>query len=281
MSIRRNLSIRKVLQLIGIILPLAAILIGGAYFLLLPLSGQDKSANTSSKNVFGWKLPTTGSVQNSDAYSSIRKTGRTPQGFPMRLRIPIIKVDTAIEDAFITSDGRMDVPAGSINVAWFALGPHPGQKGNAVIGGHFGIDNGIPKVFYNLNKLKAGDIVYIENDKGETLAFIVRSTRSFDRNADSTPVFISNDNLAHLNLIACEGIWNQIDDSYPQRLVVFTDAIPAEGAVVIKAPTDNPVPTIMPNVVDETETVNTDSIKATNSQIGVLFEYFLSLLKLR
>ena len=138
-------------------------------------------------------------------------------------------MDSAIEDALITPDGRMDVPAGSVNVAWFALGPHPGQVGSAVIGGHFGISNGVKFVFYDLDKLKVGDKVYIENDKGDTLAFQVRRIQLFDRNADATTVFTSNDGLAHLNLITCEGIWNQVNDSYPQRLVVFTDAIPEEA----------------------------------------------------
>jgi LPXTG-site transpeptidase (sortase) family protein len=131
----------------------------------------------------------------------------------------------------------MDVPAGSKNVAWFALGPHPGQVGSAVIGGHFGINNGVKFVFYDLDKLKVGDKVYIVDDESNTLAFIVRSIKSFDRNADAVTVFTSNDGLAHLNLITCEGIWNKVNGSYPQRLVVFTDAIPGEGAVTVNTKT--------------------------------------------
>lgn len=130
---------------------------------------------------------------------------------------------SAIEDALITPDGRMDVPSGSVNVAWFSLGPHPGQPGSAVIGGHFGIKNGVPYVFYNLDKLKAGDMVYVVDDIGYVNAFVVRSISSFDRDADATTVFTSSDGLAHLNLVTCEGVWNQANDSYPQRLVVFTD----------------------------------------------------------
>jgi LPXTG-site transpeptidase (sortase) family protein len=219
---------------------LAGVIIAGYYFLLLPQQNQDKVTNAIfDKSSFGWKFPVakfslTASVAL--AYSNIRNPESTPQELPVRLQIPIIGVDSAIEDALITSDGRMDVPAGSENVAWFALGPHPGQVGSAVIGGHFGISNGIPSVFYNLDKLKVGDKVYVINDEGDTLAFQVRSTSLFDRNADATTVFTSNDGLAHLNLITCEGIWNQVDGNYPERLVVFTDAIPAEGTVVVKAP---------------------------------------------
>ncbi len=119
-----------------------------------------------------------------------------------------------------------------INVAWFSLGPNPGQIGSAVIGGHFGIRSGVPFVFYNLDKLKVGDKIYILNDKGDTLTFVIRAVELFDRNADATTVFTSEDGLAHLNLITCEGIWNKINDTYPERRVIFTDAITVEESAV-------------------------------------------------
>jgi LPXTG-site transpeptidase (sortase) family protein len=119
----------------------------------------------------------------------------------------------------------MDVPANSVNVAWFSPGPHPGKEGSAVIGGHFGIKDGVPSVFYNLDKLQTGDRVNIIDDRGATITFVVRSISSFDHNADATTVFTSNDGLAHLNLVTCEGVWNQVNGSYPQRLVVFTDKV--------------------------------------------------------
>ena len=240
-----------------------------SYFLLSHKSAEPKAVtDTVSKTVlgkpdklFGWKFPVakfplTGTLSNGNliAYSSLRDPGGIPQGLPVRLQIPIIGVDSLIEDATITPDGRMDVPAGTVDVAWFALGPHPGQVGSAVIGGHYGIENGVPFVFYQLDKLKVGDKVFIIDDKNDTLAFIVRKIESFDRNADATPVFTSSDGLAHLNLITCEGVWNEVDGNYPQRLVVFTDEIPSEGAVTVnkqnavvttlQSATDiNPVPT--------------------------------------
>lgn len=212
----------------------------GYYFLYLPQITKNKVADATTDKSFGWKFPVakfplTGTNDSLIAYSNIRDPGGIPQGLPVRLQIPVIGVDSAIEDAQITPDGRMDVPAGSVNVAWFSLGPHPGSEGSAVIGGHFGITNGVPFVFYKLDKVNVGDKLYIVNDKGETLAFQVRSIKSFDRNADATTVFTSNDGKAHLNLITCEGVWNQVNGTYPLRLVVFSDAIPSEGAVAVKS----------------------------------------------
>lgn len=246
-----------------------------SYSLLLPQLNRDKPVKTApalADKLFGWKFPVakfplTGSKDKLIAYSSIRDPGGITQGLPVRLKIPSIGVDSAIEDALVTPDGRMDVPAGSVNVAWFALGPHPGAIGSAVIGGHFGITNGIPFVFYRLNAVTIGEKVYIVDDKGSTLAFVVRSIRSFDRNADSTTVFTSSDGLAHLNLITCEGVWNQVNGNYPQRLVVFTDAILSEGAVTIQSPAAvkpilpktaiaTPTSTDTPTKVPPTPTIN-------------------------
>lgn len=203
------------------------------------LPKRSLTSNALVDKSLGWKFPVDkfppGQVTESGAYSEFRKSGGTPRGLPVRLQIPSIGVNSAIEDAYITPDGRMDVPAGTVNVAWFAIGTIPGQTGSAVIGGHYGIDDGVPKVFFNLNKLVVGDKVYVVDDFDNTLAFMVRSIRLYDRNAEASSVFYSNDGLAHLNVITCEGEWNKVNDSYPDRRVVFTDSIPSEGPVKIEA----------------------------------------------
>lgn len=203
-----------------------AVLTAGYYFFFI---SKDNAGNSAVDNAFGWKFPVamfppTGTGKNI-AFSNIREPGFISQGLPIRLKIPTIGVSSLIEDAQISADGRMDVPAGSKNVAWFSLGPNPGQTGSAVIGGHYGLKNGVPFVFYKLDQLQSGDKIYIEDDNGRTHTFVVRAIKSFDRNADATDVFTSSDGLAHLNLITCEGKWNQINNSYPQRLVVFSDAV--------------------------------------------------------
>ena len=226
-------------NIISIIL-LATVVVAGYYFLWSPKTNPSSPVATVTNTAL-WKfpasatkLPSTGSVAGGDlAYSALPDPGGIPSGLPLRLQIPIIGVDSAIEDALITPDGRMDVPAGTEDVAWFALGPQPGQVGSSVIGGHYGIQNNVPFVFYDLNKLKVGDNVYTTNDQGETFKFVIRSIKSFGLNDDATTVFTSKDSLAHLNLITCEGIWNAVNGNYPDRLVIFTDLVPGNGSVPV------------------------------------------------
>ena len=144
-------------------------------------------------------------------------------GIPVRLRIPKISVDAAIEDVGLTSQGAMAVPAGPTDVAWFALGPRPGEVGSAVIAGHEGWKNNIPAAFDFLYRLKIGDIIYADDAQGAATTFVVRAVQTYTQNGNAADVFGSSDGKAHLNLITCEGTWNAATKSYSNRLVVFAD----------------------------------------------------------
>jgi LPXTG-site transpeptidase (sortase) family protein len=146
-------------------------------------------------------------------------------GLPSRLKIPKIKIDAKVEHMGLTPDGVMDVPDGPVDVAWFNLGPRPGDVGSAVIAGHYGTwENGEGSVFDNLNKLKPGDKIYVEDEKGMGITFLVNKVVIYGQNDNASTIFRSSDGKAHLNLITCEGDWNKDQKTYSGRLVVFSDA---------------------------------------------------------
>jgi len=142
---------------------------------------------------------------------------------PVRLKIPQINVDSTFEYVGLAPDGSMAVPKGPLEVGWYNLGPYPGSDGSAVVAGHSGWKNGISAVFDNLYKLNKGDKVYVEDEKGTIITFMVREIRKYKPKADAKDVFYSSDGKAHLNLITCTGIWNIFSKSRSDRLVVFTD----------------------------------------------------------
>jgi len=144
-------------------------------------------------------------------------------GLPLRMKIPALNIDAAIEYVGLTSAGAMDIKPNQDDVAWYKLGPRPGEKGSAVIAGHYGWDHGKASVFTELSKLQPGDKIYIDNDKKTTLTFVVRDTKKYDPNADTTGIFHSNDGKSHLNLITCDGTWNAAKQTYSHRFVVFSD----------------------------------------------------------
>jgi LPXTG-site transpeptidase (sortase) family protein len=151
------------------------------------------------------------------------ETQKENQKFPVRLKIPSINVDTAIEYVGVTPKGAMATPSNIANVGWFDLGPRPGEMGNAVIAGHFDGENGEAGVFANLGKLKTGDKLYVEDSKGIATTFIVSGSHAY--NPGYADAVFSGTNSAHLNLITCNGAWDEAKQSFSKRLVVFTDAV--------------------------------------------------------
>ncbi len=144
-------------------------------------------------------------------------------GLPVRLKIPGIGLDSIIESVGFTSDGAMGIPKNQEDVAWFNHGQRPGEIGNAVIDGHYGWKSKKPSAFDSLYKLRIGDKIFVEDDKGAVVSFVVRESRRYDQSSSAPDVFVSKDGKSHLNLITCEGQWDNVYKSYPNRLVVFAD----------------------------------------------------------
>lgn len=145
-------------------------------------------------------------------------------GLPIRLIIPAINVNASFDYVGLTPDGVMDITNNPRDVVWYELGPRPGDNGSAVIAGHYGQwRNGAESVFDDLDKLRPGDVLYVQDEKGSTTTFVVRALRTYAASEDATSVFGSGDGKAHLNLVTCAGTWSTVTQSYSQRLVVFTD----------------------------------------------------------
>jgi len=144
---------------------------------------------------------------------------------PVQLEIPSINLKTPIKQAGLAANGDMAIDDSIDSVAWYQAGPHPGEKGSAVIAGHYGWKNGQASIFNELHTLKAGDSVIVHDENQIATSFIVREIRAYDPNADATEVFKSTDGKAHLNLITCIGTWNNSRQTYSERLVVFTEKV--------------------------------------------------------
>lgn len=141
-----------------------------------------------------------------------------------RLLIPKLKIDATLGEVGITSQAAVGTPDEPWLPAWFNLGSLPGDVGTSIIVGHSGIwKNGQKTIFDNLSNLTMGDKIYIEDEKGLTKIFVVKKLLSYNQNDNVPEVFYSEDNKAHLNLITCDGIWDNVSKSYSKRLVIFTD----------------------------------------------------------
>jgi LPXTG-site transpeptidase (sortase) family protein len=186
--------------------------------LLVTLAGIFYQIHTKSRQVAGDFQP---AATNFEVLGT--ETVKKKQGLPVRLMIPSIGVDAAVEYVGLNNSGEMNVPSKTINVGWFYLGPRPGEKGSSVIAGHLSGENGEVGVFADLSKLKTGDKLFVEDSNGAVLTFMVQEIREYEPGY-AEEVFSLNDH-PRLNLITCDGIWDEEKQSYSKRLVVFTDLL--------------------------------------------------------
>lgn len=144
---------------------------------------------------------------------------------PTRLRIPTLGINAAVEHVGLDKKNRMDVPVNIWNVAWYKLGPKPGERGNAVIDGH--VDGPYtPAVFWTLNKLKVGQRIYIQDEQGQEKTFEVFDMVVYDYDKAPMDRIFGQSTDAQLNLITCTGDFDQKTANYNKRLVIYTRLVP-------------------------------------------------------
>ena len=137
---------------------------------------------------------------------------------PVRLVIPRIAVNARIEARGLDANRNLDVPADYRHVAWYNLGPAPGQPGNALINGHVNWWTGAA-VFTRLSELKPGDRIFVVRGDDSRLTFKVTRTIVVVATARVASLFAPSP-TAGLTLITCSGQWDSELSSDTHRLLV-------------------------------------------------------------
>ncbi len=140
---------------------------------------------------------------------------------PVRLIVPRLKLDTAIQSVGKSETGEAGVPTNSKDVAWYNVGPKPGEAGNAVISGHLDDKVG-PAIFWHLRDLKVDDTITVVDKAGTQRTFKVLEVAAYPYTKAPLNQIFGFDLEHDLNLITCTGRWNNITHTYTQRLVVYT-----------------------------------------------------------
>lgn len=140
---------------------------------------------------------------------------------PARIYIPAIGLHAEVVPVTISAQGRMEVPSDTERVGFLMSGALPGERGSAVMDGHFDSHSG-PSVFFNLKKLKVGDRLYIKNIKGAAVEFKVEEIGIY-RTAEAPikRIFGPSDE-PRLNLITCTGKFSRKKREHEERLVIYT-----------------------------------------------------------
>ena len=137
---------------------------------------------------------------------------------PLRLVIPSISVDARVESRGLTRSRNLDTALDYRNVAWYDLGPRPGEPGNAIINGHVNWWTG-SAVFTSLAQVRSGDRIEVVRADGTAVWFRVTAKRVVAANARIGSLFAPSA-VPTLTLITCTGVWDSMTFSDTQRLLV-------------------------------------------------------------
>jgi sortase (surface protein transpeptidase) len=137
---------------------------------------------------------------------------------PVRLVIPRIGVDAAIEGRGLDTQRNLATPLDYREVAWFNQGPQPGTVGNAIINGHVNWWTG-SAVFARLGELRPGDTVTVVRHDGSSAAFKVSERKTLAAAARDASLFAPSP-TSTLTLITCSGPWDFRRGSDTDRLLV-------------------------------------------------------------
>ena len=153
--------------------------------------------------------------------TSVVSLATTTPLIPSTLSIPAIGVNANVEQVGTNAAGNVGTPHTFGDVAWYMLGPKPGEPGNAIIDGH--VNNALTTagVFEHLSDLKMGDAVILSDGTGRTLVYTVTKVKKYSDTNAPLPDIFSTSGPSQLVLITCDGQWLDSAHSFDQRLVVY------------------------------------------------------------
>ncbi len=141
---------------------------------------------------------------------------------PLRLQIGSIGVETGLIDLGLQPDGTMEVPADGSTAGWYTESPTPGELGPAVLAAH--VDwRGERGIFYDLQRMKPGDVISVERADGTTATFAVQRVEQFAKDRFPSAEVYGDVDSAQLRLITCGGEFDDSARSYRDNVVVFAE----------------------------------------------------------
>ena len=145
-----------------------------------------------------------------------------PEGDPLRVRIPAIRVDSPLVPLGLNDDGTLQVPRYE-EAGWYAGGSRPGETGPSVIAAHVDSTTG-PAVFHRLDELEPGDEVFVDY-RDATVAFAVRDARRVTKTRFPTQKVYGATVAPELRLVTCAGNFDRSTRTYTANFIVWGELL--------------------------------------------------------
>ncbi|MFI5701983.1 class F sortase [Streptomyces xanthochromogenes] len=161
----------------------------------------------------------------SSAPAPAKAAAALPASRPVRVEIPAAGVDASpILDLGLAADGTVEVPsvADAERIGWYDKGVTPGQKGPAVLIGHFDTVKG-PAVLRNVSAVEVGDTVSVTRADGRTAKFRVRALEQVDKKTFPTQKVYGDTDRPELRIITCGG--ELTGGHRPDNIILYADLV--------------------------------------------------------
>jgi hypothetical protein len=216
---RRSRSSHLPLWCTALVLGLLAL---GIYFRLHAAETDlDSAARSGTPFQPNSTAPVTPSPSPAIAGVAPKNKAATPREVspPIHLTVPSIGVSTDLQPLRLAGDGSLQAPTKWQVAGWFADGIVPGEVGPAVIAGHIDSTGG-PAVFYRLRELIVGATIFVTDQDGTVLSFVVDGVREYQKDQFPTKAVYGPTPTPELRLISCTGEFDHSSRSYLNNLVV-------------------------------------------------------------
>ncbi|WP_433633671.1 class F sortase [Nocardia sp. CA-120079] len=165
--------------------------------------------------------PSTASTSVAPAPTGVQTAAPISRSTPVSFKIASINASGSLIAVGLNSDGSVQVPADYQQAAWYQRGPAPGEQGSAVILGHVDSYQGAG-VFFELKKVKPGDMIDVPRADGKTAHFKVTDVRMYLKTQFPDQTVFGARGGATLQVVTCGGEFDQTARSYLSNVVVFS-----------------------------------------------------------
>ncbi|MEP6559662.1 MAG: class F sortase [Nakamurella sp.] len=152
---------------------------------------------------------------------------------PVALSMPAIGINSPLIQLGLNSDGSVEVPSlddPDSKPGWYRNSPVPGTLGPAIILGHVDSRQFGPGVFYDLQKLQAGEPIEVTREDGTVAIFSIDSVQTVQKSDFPTLAVYGNIDHAGLRLITCGGEFDPDAHSYESNIIVFASLTGSRAA---------------------------------------------------
>ncbi len=193
--------------------PSVAVAVGGV------LVGVGMVTGGGSAEVAAGTVPPVVPVHAPPTVGSVPRVA-VPAGPPVRLLIPVQRVDAPVAAVHVAPDGALGVPDDPDVVGWWGDGAMPGgPTGSVVVDGHVDTHDQGPGALFRLAELRPGDAVLLVTGS-RTVSYTVAAVRTYSK-ADLPAEVFDQAGAPRLVLISCGGPFDRSRRSYRDNVVVY------------------------------------------------------------